>query len=123
MSSLSKEQLILSRETIQNDFFFSRIMSLFDLDILSSIKHPTAIVGTCKRCSCSYIYINDNNFELDENGRKVSKQWQRRNFSFFHSVFERLVLYTCKKPGLVWERAMMKICMNHALWRRGFIHL
>ena len=41
MYSLSKKQSILSKETIQNAFFF-RIMPLFQLRFLSSIKHPTA---------------------------------------------------------------------------------
>ena len=50
MCSLSKEQSILSRETIQNTFFSSELCPSFDLDFLScikqdflsSIKHPTA---------------------------------------------------------------------------------
>ena len=57
----------------------------------------------------------DDNFEFDENGRKLSKRVEntvrkRRNCSlqaispFSHSVFRRLVLQTRKKPGLVWER-------------------
>ena len=41
-------------------------------------------------------------------------QWEKEkllvtsNFSFYHSVFKRLVLQTCKKPGLVWERVKDK---------------
>ena len=43
MCSPSKEQSILSRETIQNAcFFFSELCPYFDLDFVSSIKHPTA---------------------------------------------------------------------------------
>ena len=45
--------------------------------------------------------IADDNFQLDENGRKVSK-WAENtsNFSFSHSVFKRLELETCKNQGL-----------------------
>ena len=39
MCSLSKEQFILSRETIQNAVF-SELCPIFDFDFLSSIKHP-----------------------------------------------------------------------------------
>ena len=41
MSSLSKKQSILSRETI-NYAFFLELCPYFDLDFLSSIKHPAA---------------------------------------------------------------------------------
>ena len=41
MCSLSKEQPILSKETIQNALF-SESCTFFVFDILSSIKHPTA---------------------------------------------------------------------------------
>ena len=49
-------------------------------------------------------------FELDEGGRKFSKMLENaegkgeiahyNNFSFFYSVFKRLVLQTRKKKGL-----------------------
>ena len=39
--SLSKEQSILSRETIQKAFFFLELCPFLDLAILSYIKHPT----------------------------------------------------------------------------------
>ena len=43
MCSLSKEQSILSRETIQNAFFFFSELCLFsDLDFISSVKHLIA---------------------------------------------------------------------------------
>ena len=42
MCSLSQEQSILSRETIQNAFSFSELWFFFDFDFLSSIKQPTA---------------------------------------------------------------------------------
>ena len=44
MCLLSKVQSILSRETIQNAFFFFQNYAsfFFDLDFLSSMKHPTA---------------------------------------------------------------------------------
>ena len=52
----------------------------------------------------------DSNFELDEGGRKFSKMIENtegkgeiahyNNFSFFYSVFKRLVLQTRKKKGL-----------------------
>ena len=52
----------------------------------------------------------DDNFEIDENGRKVSKHVENAvakekllvmsNFSFSHSVFKRLVLQTLKNQGL-----------------------
>ena len=43
MCSLLKEQSILSREIIQNVFFFfSELCPFSDLDNLSSIMHPTA---------------------------------------------------------------------------------
>ena len=41
MWSLSKQQFILSRVTIQNSFS-SKLCPFFDLDFLSSIKQPTA---------------------------------------------------------------------------------
>ena len=41
MFSLSKQQFILSRETIQN-VFCTELCPLCDLGFLSSIKHPTA---------------------------------------------------------------------------------
>ena len=56
----------------------------------------------------------DDNFKYVENCRKISKWIENSvgkgeisrsdSFSFFHSVFKRLVLQTCKKPGHVWER-------------------
>ena len=52
-------------------------------------------------------------FELDENGRKVSKQvetlWEkekllfRSNFSFSHSVFKRPLLQARKNQDLFWK--------------------
>ena len=44
MCLLSKEQGLLSRETIENAFFF-RNMLFFDNDFLSFLKHPTAAFG------------------------------------------------------------------------------
>ena len=41
MCSLSKEQSILSRETIQNAFL-TELRPFFELEFLSSIKHPAA---------------------------------------------------------------------------------
>ena len=57
----------------------------------------------------------DGNFKLLENGKKVSKSWventvgkeeiaRYKQFLLFHSVFERLVLQTCKKQGLFGKR-------------------
>ena len=43
MYLLSKEQSVLSKETIQNAFF-SELCPFYDLDFLSSINHPTALV-------------------------------------------------------------------------------
>ena len=50
--------------------------------------------------------LADDNFRFDENGRKFSKwvgntvgKGETSNFSFFHSVLERLVLQTRKKKG------------------------
>ena len=55
----------------------------------------------------------EDNSKCDENGRRFSKQventvgkgeiarWEQ--FSFFHSVFKRLVLQTCKNQGLFWK--------------------
>ena len=40
--SLSKEQSILLRETIQNDFFFPVLCPFCNFNVLSSIKHLTA---------------------------------------------------------------------------------
>ena len=54
---------------------------------------------------------NSNSVKMAESspyGKKTP--WEKEkvlvtsNFSFSHSVFERLVLQTRKKPGLVWER-------------------
>ena len=52
----------------------------------------------------------DDNFEFDENGRKLSKQVENAverekllvtsNFSFSHSVFKRLVSQGCQKVSL-----------------------
>ena len=55
MCSLSNEQSILSKETIQETFFFffSELCPIFDLNYLSSIKHPTAEhwhLITCFEC-------------------------------------------------------------------------
>ena len=54
----------------------------------------------------------DDSFKFYESGKMLSKQVENtegkgeigRYFSFSHSVFSRLVLQTCKKTGLVWER-------------------
>ena len=53
----------------------------------------------------------DDNFKVDENGRKLSKQVENTgetekllitsNFFFSHSVFKRLVLQTHKNQGLL----------------------
>ena len=58
--------------------------------------------------------FEDDNFELDENGRKFSKREKtlckkeklliQGNFSFSQSVFKGFLLQTREKPGLVWER-------------------
>ena len=57
----------------------------------------------------------DDNFEFNEDGKKFSKKgkkktlWEKEkllvtsNFSFSHSVFERLVLQTRKNQGLFWK--------------------
>ena len=51
----------------------------------------------------------DDNFEFYENGGNLSKRVENTagkgeiacyNFFFFHSVFKRLVLQTCKNQGL-----------------------
>ena len=45
----------------------------------------------------------DDNFKFVENGGKLSEQIENTvtsNFSFFHSVFKRLVLPTHKNQGL-----------------------
>ena len=50
----------------------------------------------------------NNNFKFDENGKNLSERVENiagkgeitSNFSFSHSVFERLVLQTCKTWGL-----------------------
>ena len=42
--------------------------------------------------------------------KRLETLWEKEklpitsNFSFSHSVFKRLVLQTCKKSGLVWEK-------------------
>ena len=58
----------------------------------------------------------DDNFEFDENERKLSKRkktlWEKEkllvtsHFSFSSSVFKGFVLQTSKKHGLVWEGVM-----------------
>ena len=55
----------------------------------------------------------DDNFKLDENGKKFFKQVENtvgkgeiacyEQFSFSHSVFRRLVLQTHTNKGFVWE--------------------
>ena len=41
----------------------------------------------------------DDNFRLDENGRKFSVMAE--SSLFFHSVFERLILQTCENNDLI----------------------
>ena len=48
----------------------------------------------------------ENNFKFEEHGRNFSRRLEKEKllvssiFSFSHSVFERLVLQTCKNQGL-----------------------
>ena len=54
--------------------------------------------------------LKDDKFKFDDNSRKITKLvetlWEKEkllvttNFSFFHSVFKRLVLQTRKNHGL-----------------------
>ena len=69
----------------------------------------------------------DNNFKVDENGRKFSKWietlWEKEkllitsNFSFSYTVFKRLVLQTRKNQGLFGKGLINKtsICMTFQL--------
>ena len=51
------------------------------------------------------------------------KQWEKErllvtsNFSFYHQVFKRLVMQTCKKRGLVWE--WVKNPLKEACWKHS----
>ena len=64
MCSLSKEQSIRSRETIQNTFFPLELCPL--LDFLSSIKHPTAEYWRCSCCT----YVTAFHLKLSQDEKK-----------------------------------------------------
>ena len=52
MWSLSKEQSILSRETIQNAFFFRLVLQFETWTFYPLSSTAQSNVGTCMRCSC-----------------------------------------------------------------------
>ena len=94
MCSLSKEQSILSRETIQKAFF-SEFCPFFDLNSLSSFK-PS--FGTHIRCSVFFFFFNPLlkkplflrvcTFSLLKTLREKEKLLVTSNFSFSHIVFD-----------------------------------
>ena len=75
MHLLSKEQSILPRESIQNAFLFSELCPFFDLDFLSSIKHPTAerwhphvmllLICLLSLVRCQFSYVRSHKYYIN----------------------------------------------------------
>ena len=99
--------------------FYFRVIKSRDCMVRVNIPFITRCINPFpndKFCTLLYILkeFADNNFNFDENGRKLSKWVENTvgkekllvtsNFAFSHSVFKRHALQTRKNQGLFWER-------------------
>ena len=102
MCSLSREQSILSRETIQNTFFHVRIMPIFRLRLCFPYQapHSRALAPACCALVFFFYYI-----KCVLNGSDP--------FTHFHTTphFDALKTYGCGKH---WEKR--RICVLQAIY-------